>query len=121
MKILVDECVAWPMVHALRRLFPDVVYIKEVRPAVADLDVLAWAVRERRTLITEDYDFGELVFFRQLDAEAVVIIAPGVLGPDLERDAQALVERLNAVLGSLPGNLTIAEKKGFRQRSLPKR
>jgi predicted nuclease of predicted toxin-antitoxin system len=87
MKFLVDECVAWPLVEALRRRFDDVVSVREVSPAAPDADVLEWAVRQSRTLVTEDYDFGELVFYRQLDAEAVVIIAPGVLGVDLLADA----------------------------------
>ena len=91
MKFLVDECVAWPLVEALRRRFEDVVYVREVSPAAPDVDVLEWAVRESRTLVTEDYDFGELVFYRQLNAEAVVIIAPGVLGVDLLADADAVV------------------------------
>ena len=121
MKFLVDECVAWPLVEALRRRFDDVVYVREVLPMAADADVLELAVREGRTLITEDYDFGELVFFRQLNAEAVVIIAPGVLGTDLLTDASALAERLYAASDSLRGNLTIVESKRFRQRPLTKK
>ena len=82
--------------------------------------MLEWAVREGRTLVTEDYDFGELVFYRQLNAEAVVIIAPGVLGVDLLADASAVAERIHSASGTLRGNLTIVEKKRFRQRSLAK-
>lgn len=121
MKFLVDECVAWPLVEALRRRFDDVVYVREVSPAALDANVLEWAVRESRTLVTEDYDFGELVFYRQLDAEAVVIIAPGVLGVDLLADANAVVERLDAASSSLLGNLTIVERKRLRQRPLAKK
>jgi predicted nuclease of predicted toxin-antitoxin system len=120
MKFLADECVAWPLVEALRRLFEDVVYVREVLPTAPDVDVLEWAVREGRTLVTEDYDFGELVFYRQLNAEAVVIIAPGVLGVDLLADASAVAERIHSASGILRGNLTIVEKKRFRQRSLAK-
>jgi predicted nuclease of predicted toxin-antitoxin system len=117
-RILVDECVASPLVEALRRRFDDVVYVADIRPAAPDTDVLAMAVEERRVLITEDYDFGELVFHRRLEAEAVVIIAPGVLGTDLLRDAEAVAERLLRASAELEGRLTIVEDKRFRQRPL---
>lgn len=62
MRFLVDECVARPLVPALRLRFADVVYVADTSPATKDRDVLAWAVREKRVLVTEDYDFGDLVF-----------------------------------------------------------
>jgi predicted nuclease of predicted toxin-antitoxin system len=117
-RILVDECVARPLVDALRRRFVDVLYVADSRPATPDVDVLAWAVGERRVLITEDYDFGELVFYRQLRAEAVVIIAPGVLGVNLLEDAESLAERLLSSSEELSGRLTIVEGKRLRQRPL---
>jgi predicted nuclease of predicted toxin-antitoxin system len=117
-RILVDECVARPLVDELRRRFDDVLYVADRRPAAPDVDVLAWAVDEQRILITEDYDFGELVFHRQLRAEAVVIIAPGVLGVNLLEDARLAAERLWSAAGELQGRLTIVESKRLRQRPL---
>lgn len=118
MRILVDECVARPLVEELRRCFDDVLYVADSRPAILDADVLAWAVDEKRVLITEDYDFGELVFRRHLKAEAVVIIAPGALGVDLLEDARSVAERLLAAAAELEGRLTIVESKRLRQRPL---
>lgn len=118
MRILVDECVPRPFFDELRLRFDDGVYVADMRPVAPDVDVLAWAVDESRVLITEDYDFGELVFHRQLRAEAVVTIAPGVLGADLLEDAKSLAERLSAASAELVGRLTIVERKRFRQRPL---
>lgn len=120
MRFLVDECVARPLVDALRRLFGDVVYVAEMSPAAPDKDVLEKAAQERRILITEDYDFGELVFRQGLDAGAIVIIAPGVLGVELIEDAKRVADRIHLASNSLSGNLTIVERKRLRQRALSK-
>jgi predicted nuclease of predicted toxin-antitoxin system len=117
-RILVDECVARPLVDELRQRFDDVLYIGDECPAAPDTDVLALAVNEKRILITEDYDFGELAFHRHLKAEAVVIIAPGTLGVNLAADCRSVAERLLSASKGLSGRLTIVEKKRLRQRPL---
>ncbi len=116
--MLVDECVARPLVEELRREFEDVVYVADIRPAAHDSDVLAWAVDEGRVLVTEDYDFGDLVFRSKVAAYAIVIIAPGVLGVDLRTDARSLVRRILAASTELQGRLTIVERERLRQRPL---
>lgn len=121
MRLLIDECVARPLAEALRERFGDVVYVGDAFRGAPDRDVLGQAVRERRVLVTEDYDFGELVFRRGLDAEAVVIVAPGVLGVDLTADARHVADRIFAASDTLQGNLTIVEAKRFRQRRLSAR
>ena len=98
----------------------DVVYVGETSPAASDQDVLRRAVQENRILVTEDYDFGELVFRQGLDANAIVIIAPGVLGFDLIEDARNVADRIHLASDSLSGNLTIVERKRLRQRALSK-
>jgi predicted nuclease of predicted toxin-antitoxin system len=60
---------------------------------IPDTDVLALAVQANRILITDDRDFGELVF-RQLKPHTGVIYLR--LGPDA--DLQLLRERLGYVL-----------------------
>jgi predicted nuclease of predicted toxin-antitoxin system len=117
-RFLVDECVARPLVPALRKRFADVVYVADTLPAAKDRDVLAWAAREKRTLVTEDYDFGELAFRSRLEAEAIIIIAPGVLGFDLIQAAENVAERILLLGETLAGNLTIIERTRTRQRPL---
>jgi predicted nuclease of predicted toxin-antitoxin system len=117
-RLLIDECVARPLAEALRERFGDVVYVGDVSQGAPDRDVLEQAVREKRVLVTEDYDFGELVFRRGLDAEAVVIVAPGVLGVDLIDNARHVADRIFAASDRLPGHLTIVEPKRLRQRRL---
>lgn len=109
---------ARPVFEALRLRFVDVVYVVDAAPGTGDLDVLAWAANERRTLITEDYDFGELAFRSRIEAEAIVIIGAGVVGADLVKDAKHAVQRLVELGDRLRGQLTILEVGRTRQRSL---
>ena len=60
MRILADENMLDQAVAILRQYGHDVLYVKEERPGTPDLDVLAWATRENRLLITFDSDYGEL-------------------------------------------------------------
>jgi predicted nuclease of predicted toxin-antitoxin system len=59
---LADECVAGPVVARRREAGHDVTYMAELAPSTSDPDVITIAHREGRLLLTEDKDFGELVF-----------------------------------------------------------
>jgi predicted nuclease of predicted toxin-antitoxin system len=61
---LADECVDASLVTWLRSAGHDVVYMAEVAPAASDAEVARRAEQESRLLLTEDKDFGDLVFRR---------------------------------------------------------
>ncbi|GAB5505431.1 MAG: hypothetical protein Rhirs2KO_05940 [Rhizobiaceae bacterium] len=118
MRFLVDECVARPLVDALRSRFDDVTYVVDEAPGTGDADIVDWAVREGRAIVTEDYDFGELAFRAGFNAEAIIIVAPGVIGIAVEDDASRVADRLVKLKDELPGRLTIIETARTRQRDL---
>lgn len=60
------------MRRMLTELGHDVVSASEIMPGATDSELLALANEERRTLITEDKDFGELVFARRLPHPCIV-------------------------------------------------
>lgn len=61
MRILADENMSAHVVARLREVGHDVRWAKETDPSEADTNLLALAIRQRRTLVTYDTDFGELV------------------------------------------------------------
>ena len=70
MKFIADECCDTGIVISLRREGHDVFYVLEEEPGLRDEVVLQRAYVERRILLTEDKDFGELVYrFVVLDIE----------------------------------------------------
>ena len=62
MKFIADEGIDFPIVAELRIRSHDVLYIAEETPGLDDEFVLKKAFDEKRLLITQDKDFGELVF-----------------------------------------------------------
>jgi len=62
MRFLVDECTGPRVAEWLRSLGHDVFSAFEQARGEADSDLLARAVAEDRIVVTNDRDFGELVF-----------------------------------------------------------
>src|SRR4051794_22619558 len=60
MRFLANENFPGAAVAALAAAGHDVVWVRIAAPGSNDPDVLAWAVREERILLTFDKDFGEL-------------------------------------------------------------
>ena len=73
MKFLLDVCATSRALHAaLTELGHDVLSAHDLFPHASDETVLAFAEEEKRILITEDKDFGELVFLRGLPHPGIV-------------------------------------------------
>ncbi len=64
MKFIVDESTGMAVAEYLRTIGHDVIAVSEVMPRADDQNILFEAAREGRVLITNDKDFGELVFRR---------------------------------------------------------
>ena len=74
MKFFADECCDAGLVVSLRAAGYDVTYVAEQYAGSSDDEVLTIAHNERRILLTEDKDFGELVYrFRKPSAGIVLI------------------------------------------------
>ncbi|MCY4164746.1 MAG: DUF5615 family PIN-like protein [Gammaproteobacteria bacterium] len=73
MRFLIDACAAsQPVLAALKDAGCDVVSVLERMPHAPDEAVLALALEENRVLVTEDNDFGELVFLQGLPHAGIV-------------------------------------------------
>lgn len=66
MKVLLDTCVWGGSKAELEGAGHDVVWTGDLAQDPGDEDILAWANRDQRVLITLDKDFGELAIRRQL-------------------------------------------------------
>lgn len=62
MRLVADECVDHPIVEALRRAGHDVHAVAEFDAGLSDEEVLSLAHRDDALLLTQDTDFGELVY-----------------------------------------------------------
>ena len=74
MRFMADESCDFSVVRALRSAKHDVVAIAEVSPRAEDDDVRERAVTDERILITEDKDFGQLVYASMRRTGGVIFI-----------------------------------------------
>jgi hypothetical protein len=74
MRFLANENFPGAAVRVLGGAGHDVVWVRAVAPGMRDSDVLAWAAREERILITFDKDFGELAGASSLPANCGVVL-----------------------------------------------
>lgn len=94
MRFLLDESADLRIVPYLEEQGHDVTGIVRDYPAsLPDTDVLAIAHREKRTLITHDRDFGELVFVEHQPHAGVILLR---LGPFAV--LETMISRLDVVL-----------------------
>lgn len=95
MEIIADESCDHVIVRALRDRGVDIVSVSELAPGSSDRAVLTLAASMRRALLTEDKDFGELVFLRREYALGVILVRG--FSPALRASAVDAISRLCAL------------------------
>jgi predicted nuclease of predicted toxin-antitoxin system len=94
MKILLDQSTDARLLSYLKQLGHDATQIHQTYPeSIPDEEVLAIARQEKRILITDDRDFGELVFRLQQPHAGVIFLRLGTYAP-----LELKIERLSFVL-----------------------
>ena len=91
-------------------------YIAEAAAGLSDSDVIALALRERRLLLTEDKDFGDLVFRRERAVPGVVLMRIAPENPALK--AMRLAAAIERYGEGLFGRYVVVEEGRFRSRRL---
>lgn len=114
MKILADENVEGEIVAALRQAGHSVSDIKETSPGIEDTSVLRIAADLGSILLTNDKDFGELIYRDRLVSKGVILLRFGKL---------EIAERIELLLGvlkdresELNGAFTVITSTGVRIR-----
>jgi predicted nuclease of predicted toxin-antitoxin system len=101
MRFILDESVDIRVASYLRVLGHNTTVVARDYPAsLPDYEILALARAEQRTVITNDRDFGELIFRRLNPGTGVLYLRLGTL------DASGAVERIVEVLERYPGEIT---------------
>ncbi|KUK53486.1 MAG: hypothetical protein XD78_1155 [Desulfotomaculum sp. 46_296] len=60
MKFLVDVCIEGKIARWLKDIGYDVVEVRTINPYMPDEEIIDWAFKESRIILTADKDFGEL-------------------------------------------------------------
>ena len=100
MRWMVDECVHGYVVQKLKAAGHDVVLIADISPAIDDEPVLSLAREEGHILLTQDADFGEIVFRRRFSGAAGIVFLRLRMHP-----VDLVWRRLEEVIDELGENL----------------
>jgi len=72
--IVADENIDQRIIDFIRALDLDVLSIREKSPGISDNDVIQLTISLKALLITEDKDFGELVFSHNIQECSVILL-----------------------------------------------
>jgi predicted nuclease of predicted toxin-antitoxin system len=118
LRFLADESCDFAVVRALRGEGYDVLAVSEVTHRSDDRELIDQAYRERRILLTEDKDFGWLVYVSHADSSGVILIRfPGNARQTLVQTVRQIVEDqgkdlLRAFVVVQPGHIRISHRPG---------
>jgi len=116
MRFLADENFPQSAVAALRLHGHDVAWVRLDAPGMADREILRWAIREERILLTFDKDFGELARASALPRPCGIVLfrIPTPPGAETGRQLAALLDSRS----DWEGHFSIIEPGRVRMRSL---
>lgn len=110
LKLVADESVDFRIVQTLREAGFEVIAICELSPSITDKEVLQIAYTHKVLLITEDKDFGELVFRLQLPHNGILLIRI----EDNSFKIKSAVQIIKSHLTELIGRFSVLTKERLR-------
>ena len=72
MRFLLDVNASGALSTWLLELGHEVISVSDVNPKMSDDDIIAWAVREERIIITTDVDFEQMIWLQQKSHHGVL-------------------------------------------------
>ncbi len=118
MRFLADESCDSIIIRALREAGYDIVAVSEIIPGGEDSAVIELALREKRILLTEDKDFGQLVYAHAQETAGVIFLRfPNSARERISKDVCTLARKQGEKLtGSFvtvqPGRIRISHITG---------
>lgn len=78
----------------------DVALAKASRPSESDTDLVARAMTENRVLVTEDKDFGELIFTHRAPHGTIIRLVGMTVAAQVEAMKDLLTNRAHDLIGN---------------------
>ena len=116
-RFLADANIGTPVVNALRSDGHDVAYVRELNQTADDEWVQALANDQQRIVLTNDLDFGHMIFRDRLPCYGVMLLRLG------NRSARQRVPFVRAAIEQhereLNGNIVVVGDREIRIRPIP--
>lgn len=115
--LLANENFPAPAIRKLRAAGVDVVAVSEVMPAASDKEVMEYARREQRWIVTFDRDYGDLVFREGLlPPPAILFFRQEPYPPDRPAD---LVLAMLSEPQQAEGCMVVISERNIRRKHFP--
>lgn len=114
LRFIVDESAGTGVVEYLRSVGHDVSAVTETMPQANDLDIMERAPSERRVIVTNDKDFGELIFRSAKAHHGVVLLR--LHDESLGNRLRVMKAIMDQYADRLEGNFTVATESSVRIR-----
>lgn len=116
MRFLADENVEWTVVESLRKQGFDVVAAHTDYKGFKDNEILQLAHQQKRILITNDTDFGNLVFHRQQLSSGIILMR--FLNENSNQKAKTIQHLLKHHSAKLQNHFTVLSEHQIRIKPL---
>lgn len=117
LRFLADESLDFAVVRTLRAAGHEVLAVCESMPGASDADLISLAAREHLILVTEDKDFGWLVFASHARSSGVILVRfPGNAREGL---TQAMDELVRSQGQNLANSFTVVQPGQVRISKRP--
>lgn len=115
MRFLVDECIGPSVARWLRENGHDVISVFEESKGASDEWIIQRAYAEKRIIITNDKDFGEMIFRRMMPHRGVILLRGGYVGPS--KKIAMLKSALSLPEDRILGSFVVVTKNAIRVAS----
>ena len=112
MRFLVDESSDKRLANLISRAGYDTLFVGDVMPTASDEDILSFVENENRVLISDDKDFGELVFRLKRPTSGVILFRT------LTTDPTERFDMIKDILAEVKGKFVVVREDRTRVREL---
>ncbi len=116
LSFIVDESIDHRIVQLLREADLEIHSVAEISPGTADQSVIELAVEKRSIILTDDKDFGEMVFRQSQDCPGVILLR--LAGLDFITRAQLIIDVIKKLGEDIKGKFVVLNPERVRIRSI---
>lgn len=112
MQFLVDESSDKRLANFIMKAGYDTIFVGDLMPTASDEEILYNAEKENRVLITDDKDFGELIFRLNRPTSGVILLRTLTTNP------KKRFEMIKGLLDKAEGKFIVVSEDKIRIRKL---
>jgi len=112
LKFLIDVNIEKPIINFLIKKGFDIKCVVDIDKKMADYSVCEIANTEQRVLITNDKDFGEIVFFQKRISSGIILLR--IKGGDASEKILLLEKLLDYYCDKIINHFVVITKEKFR-------